>query len=307
MRRKPMSTSPPRPNLFVVGDAKCGTSSFYRLLQLTPGVGTSTSRKELHFFSEPEIMKALNGPGDERIPTAICHSETEYLVEYASVPPNTAVIADVSPSYLQNPPAAQRIHDFAPGAKIVILLREPAAKIFSQYTHLWSEGRETLPFDRAFEASPERRAAGFSTMWDYEAGGRYTEAVQRYLTLFGPDRVRVWFFEEMFGPDPTARQQAATFLGVALPEGAPPRMNVSGRPKSALAAALLGDKALRDRLKRFLPLKLRTKLGQTIRSAVPMNKPQFDPDMRTHLRRRFATDTARLEALLGRPTGWPTE
>ena len=87
----------------------------------------------------------------------------------------------------------------------MILLREPAAKIFSQYVHLWAEGRETLPFEEAFEKSVERRPAGFSTMFDYEAGGRYAEAVERYLELFGRDRVRVMLFEELFGADDPAR------------------------------------------------------------------------------------------------------
>lgn len=52
----------PRPDVFVVGDAKCGTSTFYRMLQLA-GAGTSRTRKELHFFSEPELMGKLAGPG----------------------------------------------------------------------------------------------------------------------------------------------------------------------------------------------------------------------------------------------------
>ena len=30
----------PRPDLFVVGDAKCGTTSLHRLFELAPGVGT---------------------------------------------------------------------------------------------------------------------------------------------------------------------------------------------------------------------------------------------------------------------------
>ena len=85
----------------------------------------------------------------------------------------------------------------------MILLREPAAKIFSQYVHLWAEARETLPFEEAFEKSLERRQAGFSTMFDYEAGGRYAEAVERYFELFGRDRVQVMLFEEMFGADDT--------------------------------------------------------------------------------------------------------
>ncbi len=78
----------PRPNIFVVGDAKCGTTTLYRMLELTEGVGTSRTRKELHFFSAPELTEKTAGPGDERIPRAIVHDEAAYLAEFAHLPPD---------------------------------------------------------------------------------------------------------------------------------------------------------------------------------------------------------------------------
>jgi Sulfotransferase family len=300
-----MPDRPARPNIFVVGDAKCGTTSLYRLLQLTPGIGTSTTRKELHFFSEPEIMAGIAGPGDDAIPSAIIHDEASYLAEFAGLPPDLANVVDVSPSYLQNPPAATRIHAFAPAARIVILLREPAAKVFSQYVHLWAEGREALPFEAAFEKSAERRGSGFSTMFDYEAGGYYADAVARYFDLFGEDRVRVFLFEELFGPDDGPRQRLAAFLGVSFPDGPLPRVNIGGRVRSPVLGALLRNDALRDGVTRLLPLALRTRISRSILNSVEIEKPDLDPAMRTALRRRYAGDVARLEVMLGRRTGWP--
>ena len=130
------------------------------MLQLAPGIGTSRTRKELHFFAAPELVQKIAGPGDARIPQDIVQDEAAYLAEFAHLPADLAHIADVSPSYLQEPAAAARIQAFAPDARIVILLREPAAKVMSQYTHLWAEGRETLPFEAAFAASEDRRARG---------------------------------------------------------------------------------------------------------------------------------------------------
>lgn len=296
----------PRPNIFVVGDAKCGTTSLYRMLQLAGGMGTSKTRKELHFFSTPELVRAINGPGDARIPGDIVHDQAAYLAEFADLDPGLAHIADVSPSYLQNPAAARRIHTFAPEARIVIMLRDPAPKIFSQYTHLWSEGRETLGFEAAFEQSAARRAAGWSTMFDYEAGGRYAEAVARYIDLFGRDRVMVILFEEMFGADEGPRRRLEAFLGIRFAKGPPPRMNVSGRIASPVWAALLGNDALRHRVKRLFPLAVRTRIGQFIRTSVRTEKPELAAAVATRLRRYYAEDTARLEDLLGRATGWPT-
>lgn len=298
----------PRPNIFVVGDAKCGTTSFYRMIQMAEGIETSKTRKEQHYFSAPEIMQKVAGPGDERIPGDIVRDEATYLAEFAHVGPGIANIADVSPSYLQNPPAAGRIHDFAPDARIVIMLREPAAKVFSQYVHLWSADRDTLPFPQAFEKSAERRAAGYSTMFDYEAGGYYAEAVERYLDLFDRDRVRIEIFEQLFGPDPAPRRELAAFLGTRFPDGLPPKINAGGRArKGSLVGRLLGDEGawLRNRIKPFVPLPVRTRLSQSLRSAVETEKPVMDPAMRAMLQQKYAPDVRRLEEIIGRPTGWP--
>ena len=300
-----MSSSAPRPNIFVVGDAKCGTTTLYRMLQLAPGVGTSRTRKELHYFSAPELVRKVAGPGDSRIPQDIITDEAAYLAEFAHLPPDLAQIAEVSPSYLQEPAAAARIRAFAPDARIVILLREPAAKIMSQYTHLWAEGRETLPFDEAFAQSERRRAEGWSTMFDYEAGGRYADAVERYLALFGRKQVLVMLFEELVAEDPAARKRLEAFLGLRFAEGPPPRMNMGGRVRSPVMAALMGNEALRGGLKRLLPLRARTRIGQLVRGSVPVEKPELDPATAAALRRRYAADVARVEALIGRPSGWP--
>ena len=299
------TASGPRPDVFVVGAAKCGTTSLHRLFELTPGIGTARTRKELHFFSAPELLAAVAGPGDERVPAGLVRDEAEYLAEFAHLDPGLPVIADVSPSYLQNPPAAARIHAFAPEARIVILLRDPAAKVFSQYLHLWGEERETLPFEAAYAASAVRRAAGFSDMFDYAAGGFYAEAVGRYLDLFGPDRVCVLLFEELTAAPAAALARLGAFLGVELPRGPLPRLNAGGRVRSPMLAALIGNEALRAGLRAVLPLKLRTRLSERVSRAVPTERPALAPAMRARLAARFAPDVAALEALIGRPTGWP--
>ena len=293
-----------RPDVFVVGGSKCGTTSLYRMLQLAEGAGTSSTRKELHYFSAPEILERLAAPGDQGVARLVIRDEAAYLAEFAHLPAGTASVVDVSPSYLQNPNVPARIAGFAPAARIVILLRDPVAKVFSQYVHLWSSGSETLAFAEAFAASAERRAAGYSPMWDYEAGGYYADAVARYLDRFGRDRVRVEIFEELFGADPAAARGLEAFLGVAFAKGPPPRINPSGRVKSRLWGAFLGNDAPLAGVKRLIPLGLRGRLGGRVRAALKTEKPQLDPGMRARLRALYASDVARLEALLGRSTGW---
>jgi hypothetical protein len=293
-----------RPDLFVVGDAKCGTTSLNRLFELSPGIGTPKMRKELHFFAAPELMTRVAGPGDDRLPAKIVRDEAAYLGEYAHLGPGLAAVADVSPSYLRNPAAPERIAAFAPEARIVILLREPAAKVFSQYVHLWAEGREPLPFEAAFAESNARRAAGFSDMFDYAGGGCYAAAVARWLDRFGA-RVLVLFFEELTQAPEAALGRLGAFLGVALSPEPLPHLNVGGRPRSRLAAAALGSKTLRRGARAVLPLGLRTRLASDLGHRLATERPALAPETRAMLRTRFAPDVAALERRLGQATGWP--
>ena len=145
-----MPSAGPLPDLFVVGDAKCGTTSLHRLFELAPGVGTARTRKELHYFSAPELVRAVSGARGRRDPGGDRAGRGGLSRRVRASHPGLPAIADVSPSYLRVAAAAERLPAFAPEARIVILVREPAAKVFSQYVHLWSAGRETLPFEAAF-------------------------------------------------------------------------------------------------------------------------------------------------------------
>ena len=142
-------------------------------------------------------------------------------------------------------------------------------------------------------------------MFDYEAGGFYAASVTRYLDLFGPDRVLVILFEDMVRDIAPVRARLEAFLGVALPATELPQTNAGGRAKSPLVAALLGSERLKGALRAALPLGLRTRLASRVRRSVTLDKPELDLETGAALRRHYAADVAELEALLGRPTGWP--
>ena len=185
-------------------------------------------------------------------------------------------------------------------------MREPAAKVFSQYVHLWSAGRETLPFEAAFAASEERRARGFSDMFDYAGGGYYAAAVARFLERFGPERVLVLLFEELTADMAGARARLEAFLGTALPPLALPRINAGGRVRSPIIAALLGNERLKGALRGGAAARAAHPAEQRpARRASPPSGRSWRRRPGTLLRRRYAADAAELARLIGRPTGWP--
>ena len=142
-------------------------------------------------------------------------------------------------------------------------------------------------------------------MFDYQNGGFYAVHVQRYFDMFGRDRVLVLMFEDMTADMTAARASLNEFLGITLPDGDMPRMNAGGR-RSPVLRTLLGDERLKAGLRNVLPLGLRTRISGRLQNSVATEKPRMSDTMRDVVGRRFAGDTAELERLLGRSTGWPS-
>lgn len=265
----------PRPSIFVVGDAKCGTGSLHRAIELSRDLATSSPRKELHYFGAPELLKATAGPGEEGMHQDIIQDEESYLREYSHVPSSIENIVEVSPSYLRNPEAAKRISEFSPKARIIVLVREPAAKVFSQYLHLWGQGRETLNFEEAFEQSESRRVAGYSGMFNYARGGAYDEPISVYINVFGPERVLVVLFDELFGDSTETRSKVENFLGGSLPRGPLPHLNMGGQIKSPLTRFMLNHAVVKGILPRMVPVRARNMIRPFLYRHVKVSRPSW--------------------------------
>ena len=118
------------PRFLVIGTQKGGTSSFHWLLKegWHQGVQVNNGEKEIHYFSWDdnfrkgplEYQKRFDGSG-ERL--GECTGER--------------VRGEVSATYLDYPKAAERAAQLLPGAKIVMLLREPVSRLVSSFNMKW--------------------------------------------------------------------------------------------------------------------------------------------------------------------------
>src|SRR5690606_21536211 len=100
----------PLPNVLIVGAKRAGTSSMYKYLCMHPDVYGSV-RKEVEFFSQHY------------------HRGISWYRAHWPIFPIRArasqVYFEASPNYLFHPLAAERAKRLVPGAKIIVLLRNP--------------------------------------------------------------------------------------------------------------------------------------------------------------------------------------
>ena len=183
------------PNFVVIGAAKAGTTSLHGWLSQHPEIFVP-AQKELHFFAGPWLRENSNGPGDARVLQDLAPSWDAYLAHYKEAGSARAV-GDISPSYFAWWPSRDAIRERLDDPKIILLLRHPVEKAFSQYTHLLRDGRETLSFWDGLQAEPERSAKHYGALWRYLEGASYALPTQRYLEAFGPDRMQVLWFEDL--------------------------------------------------------------------------------------------------------------
>jgi hypothetical protein len=189
------------PNFLIVGAQKCGTTSLHDILSEHPQANMSKV-KEIRFFNTPKkYAKGL-----------------EYYKSYFDKPDsNHRVTGESSPGYICSPGVHRLIHESLGDIKIVIILRDPIKRAFSQYwdnrTNLKDSMSESEIIDNYLEVeySPNRRG--------YFSKGVYYTYVKKYLELFGEKNVHIILFENLIKNQTLELQKLYNFLGIDKDKG----------------------------------------------------------------------------------------
>lgn len=302
-----MTTDGFKVDFFCVGVAKAGTTTLHDLLSLQQNI-TLPRIKETNYFSFGIHGKpAFSGPLDSTsVNEPTVTSLDDYIANFEQK--EGALIGEICPSYALNG-AAENIYRHNPKAKIIILLREPVSRAFSNYQHLVRDGREHESFEAALAAETDRLEQGWEWFWGLKQNSYYTEFVSKYLSLFGADNVRVFFFEDFVKDQRKHLQDIFCFLELDLNDLVYQELDsnksgvVSGRWK-LLHKLLLSQGFLNSILRTLLPSGLRKKLGHFFKS-ISTVKGEISDETRFALAREFKPDLEELHDLVGdRVYGW---
>ena len=293
------------PNFVVAGAAKCGTTSLFHYLKQHPDVFLP-AQKELHYFAYDHLSRNSGGPGGARSLDFACATREAYEAHYRAAGSQVA-IGEVSPSYFYFDEVSERIEAELCAPKIVIILRDPIEKAYSQYMHLVRDNRETLPFFEALMAEQDRIADGWPALWRYAESSVYARRITKYLDVFGQDRVKILVFEELSENPALVLDALFGFLGLA-PQDAIDTARVynrSGQPRSRMLADFVTKRnPFTTAARRWLPEDLRDRVKNAMLNLNTGRKQAIDDRSRAYLQAFFADDVAALERILGRRFGW---
>ena len=294
------------PNFLMIGGAKAGTSSLYAYLRQHPQVFLSEVR-ECDFFALDGGLPSYHGPGDKIAYRRYITDLDRYQRLFRRAG-NRPAVGESSDLYLDGPGTAGRIRQYLPDAKLLVVLRNPADRAYSQYKHLVRDGREPLAtFEEALDAEPERVALGWHPNWHLTARGFYGRQLEAYLELFPKEQIAVHLYEDYVADPLAVLRKLFEFLGVD-PRFEPDtslRYNVSGAPRSELLHAFLARPlAIKDALKPLLPAAFRHRVRARLmnRNIVP-DRSRMSMKTRQRLIAVYRDDVLRLQTLIGRDLG----
>ncbi|MBI2487107.1 MAG: sulfotransferase [Deltaproteobacteria bacterium] len=230
------------PNFFIVGAAKSGTTSLYHYLNQHPEIYMSPL-KEPKYFSSSVVRFPHSGPGDIEVDKRVIKTWNNYVELFSSVSGEKR-IGEASPDNLYfYEHVAPLIKQTNPGAKIIIILRNPTERAFSAYTHLVKYGRETLSFEEALEIEEQRKKDNYEFIWFYKDVGFYYSQVKRYLNTFGEKNIRVYLYDDFIKNPSGLIRDIYEFLEVnanCFPDMST-KHNVSLIPKNRLLQNFLSE------------------------------------------------------------------
>ncbi|MFD0660615.1 sulfotransferase [Thermocatellispora tengchongensis] len=261
--------------------------------------------KEPKFFLTDGPPPTGGGPGDARTYREHVWRREDYLALFEGAPPG-ALCGESTPFYLYDRAAQRRIRAAIPGARLIVVLRDPVERAHSNWTHLWSAGLEPIgDVVRACAEEPRRIAAGWAPFWHYLSLGRYGEQLEHLYSLFPREQVLVFRYRDLVDTPARALDRICAFLGVetgVITEV--PRENVTAHPDPSLTHRLL-SRSLRA-AESILPPGPARAFAESVEGRLQQRGRPRRPltwEQRRALIPAFADDVALLQRLTGEDFG----
>lgn len=287
-----------KPNLFIVGAAKSGTTSLHNYLNQHKDI-FMCSPKEPHFLINNEI-------GKDRIPIGIC-SENEYLNLFLGGE-EKKYRGESSVMYLMFPEIViPKINQqFGEECKIIIMLRNPIERAYSGFQHVkrYNVKEDCSDFKSAWSISEERYflKPDMTPASRYKELGLYYKQVKSYLDEV--KNVHIIIYEDYQNDFQSEMNKVFNFLEINI-------INIDSEKKHMVGGWQWEDEKMKSLMMKKNPIKSFIKflipfkgIRKNIRTRIQNRNISRVPDIckedREILRNFYKEDVKQLSVLLGR-------
>lgn len=161
-----------KPNFLVIGAAKSGTTWLHSCLEQHPQIYVPLV-KEIHFFSYPSRYKK----GFAWYESFFEECQTEKS------------IGEVSPSYIVHSKAAERIYNYNPEMRSIVVLRNPIERAYSDYCMLLRSDSVSEDIEQIFSLEDK--------VHPLVSRGLYYSHIVAYLKFFSLENIKISIYEDL--------------------------------------------------------------------------------------------------------------
>jgi hypothetical protein len=224
-----------RINFFIIGVQKGGTTALDSYLRRHPNIQMANI-KEAHFFDND----ALDWSNPDY---AALHRRFNWKSK------NIKLRGEATPIYSYWPQSLQRLRQYNASAKLLMSLRHPALRAYSQWRMEKGRNSETLSFSAAIGECGRRRVNespnGVHRVFSYLERGFYAPQISNALELFPKEHILFFRTDQLWNEASATLDRIQTFLGVDL------ALNVTRcyiSPEHTLGVTEISDNSMRARL-----------------------------------------------------------
>lgn len=257
---------------------------------------------ELRYFNNDEMLETLNGPGDKEAVKRICKDEQEYLSHFADFK-NEKAVGECTTSYLYSPTALNRIKsELGSNIKLIVILRNPVSRAFSNYQYYVRRGKEKASFEEAIVNEDKREKEGWNNGWFNIRHSFYYKNVQKLIQ--SGLSFKIIFFEDLISDPKTTVKDVYKFLEVdnsIYSKNLSIRYNKGGIYKfRKISSWLLKPSELRSTVKAITPSYLVEQFRKRRESFLAsQTRPlKIDDKMKNKLHKLFEEDVEKLAELI---------
>lgn len=190
-----------KPTFLCIGVQKSGTTSLINYLSQHPDI--FMKQEETHFFDTTELTE-------------------DQIIKYESTfNTNKLIVGEKTPSYNYLQFAIDRIYNYNPNIKLILLLREPISRAFSQYNMELNNQNKTLAdindeqIIKDFEKEENINLCELTKNGSYYIiRGKYDKIISYILSKFSRENLYIGIAEEIKANKEKYYNDIINFLGL---------------------------------------------------------------------------------------------
>jgi len=260
-------------NLFIVGAMKAGTTSIYDILAGHNDIYMSMIKEPNFFFKDLDVdkisnvYKRIHQVNFFKDKCTLKKMHFAYIYKKACYDKlfenrKERYLGESSISYLYSKEAAKEIFEYNQNAKIIICLRSPVERAFSQYKMNLRLGLATKCFTEEFFQDYNLSVKHWANAHLYYELGLYSEQIKRYTDVFPKSQIKIILFDDIRQGKDNIIEELSEFLGVnsELFNFEEKKSNVSETPKNKKLNFVLQQTGLMQVIIKTFPSELKEKI-----------------------------------------------